>query len=281
MVSRKKTQNINRKIYLDEYKGQPIANLWTDLKVINPMSKERLEFDGQKPETLIERVLTLATQPGDLVLDSFAGSGTTGAVAHKMERRWIMVELGEHCHTHIIPRLKKVIDGEDSGGITQATNWKGGGGFRYYRLAPSLLQKDKWGNWIINKEYNAEMLAEAVCKLEGFTYEPSDTIYWMHGMSTENDFIYVTTAHLSHEQLTLLSDEVGNNRTLLIMCTAFRSRAGGFTNLTIKKIPNTVLSKCEWGQDDYSLQIKNLPMLKKSGKIQIDLFEEGEEQSDV
>lgn len=79
----------------------------------------------------------LATNPGDLVLDSFAGSGTTGAVAHKMGRRWIMVELGEHCHTHIIPRLKKVIDGEDKGGITESVGWQGGGGFRYYRLAPA------------------------------------------------------------------------------------------------------------------------------------------------
>ena len=118
-----------------------------------------------------------------------------------MGRRWIMVELGEHCHTHIIPRLKKVIDGEDSGGITEPTNWKGGGGFRYYRLAPSLLEKDKWGNWVINKDYNAAMLAEALCKLEGFTYAPSDTIYWQHGHSTERDFIYVTTQTLTHEQL--------------------------------------------------------------------------------
>ena len=124
---------------------------------------------GKKPEALIQKVLELATNPGDLVLDSFAGSGTTGAVAHKMGRRWIMVELGEHCHTHIIPRLKKVIDGQDLGGVTDAVGWKGGGGFRYYRLAPSLLEKDKWDNWVINQQYNAAMLAEAVCKLEGFT----------------------------------------------------------------------------------------------------------------
>jgi adenine-specific DNA-methyltransferase len=231
-------------------------------------------FDYPKPEHLIADFITLASNPGDLVLDSFAGSGTTGAVAHKMGRRWIMVELGEHCHTHIIPRLKKVIHGEDPGGVTEAAGWKGGGGFRYYRLAPSLLQKDKWDNWIINKEYNAEMLAEAVCKLEGFTYEPSESVYWIHGKSTENDFIYVTTAHLTHEQLTLLSEEVGSRRTLLVMCTAFRSRSGGFPNLTIKKIPNTVLAKCEWGHDDYSLQIENLPMAKKPEKKQRELFEE-------
>ena len=160
-----------------------------------------MTFVPQSQKRLTQRVLEIATNPGDLVLDSFAGSGTTGAVAHKMGRRWIMVELGEHCHTHIIPRLKKVIDGEDPGGITKAVDWKGGGGFRYYRLAPSLLEKDKWGNWVINKTYNAAMLAEALCKLEGFTYAPSDSVYWQHGHSTERDFIYVTTANLTHEQL--------------------------------------------------------------------------------
>ena len=215
-------------------------------------------FDNPKPEELLERVVHIATNPGDLVLDSFAGSGTTGAVAHKMGRRWIMVELGEHCHTHIIPRLQKVIDGADKGGITEAVGWQGGGGFRYYSLAPSLLQQDRWGNWVINKEYNAEMLAQALCKLEGFTYSPSDAHYWQHGYSTERDFIYVTTASLNHEQLQQLSDEVGEERSLLVLCTAFRGR-GEYPNLTVKKIPKQVLSRCEWGHDDYSLNVENLP----------------------
>jgi len=188
-----------------------------------------------------------------------------------------MIELGEHCHTHIIPRLKKVIDGEDKGGITEAVGWKGGGGFRYYRLAPSLLQKDKWDNWIINKEYKPEMLAEAVCKLEGFDYAPSDSIYWIHGHSTERDYIYVTTQILSREQLQLISDEVGDDRTLLIMCAAFKGNAEDYKNLTIKKIPNTILSKCEWGHDDYSLQIENLPMAEKPKKSQGDLFDEDDD----
>jgi adenine-specific DNA-methyltransferase len=216
-------------------------------------------FDTPKPERLIERIIRLSTNPGEWILDSFAGCGTTGAVAHKMGRRWIMVELGEHCHTHIIPRLKKVVDGDDPGGITEAVNWKGGGGFRYYRLAPSLLEKDKWGNWVISKEFNAAMLAEAVCKLEGFVYAPSDTIYWQQGHSTERDFIYVTTANLSHDQLLQLSDEVGGERSLLVVCSAFRGRKEGFANLTVKKIPKAVLSRCEWGKDDYSLKVENLP----------------------
>jgi len=216
-------------------------------------------FDTPKPERLIERIIRLSTNPGEWILDSFAGCGTTGAVAHKMGRRWVMVELGEHCHTHIIPRLKKVVDGDDPGGITEAVNWKGGGGFRYYRLAPSLLEKDKWGNWVISKEFNAAMLAEAVCKLEGFVYAPSDTIYWQQGHSTERDFIYVTTANLSHDQLLQLSDEVGGERSLLVVCSAFRGRKEGFANLTVKKIPKAVLSRCEWGKDDYSLKVENLP----------------------
>jgi adenine-specific DNA-methyltransferase len=216
-------------------------------------------FSTPKPERLLQRVVQLATNPGDWVLDSFSGSGTTGAVAHKMGRRWIMAELEESCHTHIIPRVRKVVDGTDTGGITEAAGWKGGGGFRYYRLAPSLLEKDKWGNWVISKEFNAAMLAEAICKLEGFQYAPSEAVYWQHGHSTERDFLYVTTANLNHEQLQGLSDEVGAERSLLVVCSAFRGRKEGYPNLTVKKIPKAVLTRCEWGHDDYSLQVENLP----------------------
>ena len=228
-------------------------------------------FGTPKPEKLMKRVIEIATNPGDLVLDSFAGSGTTGAVAHKMGRRWIMIELGDHCHTHIIPRLQKVINGDDQGGVTQAVNWSGGGGFRYYKLAPSLLKQDKWGNWVINKTYNAEMLAEALCKLEGFTYAPSDTFYWQQGYSTERDFIYITTQNLSHNQLAQLAEEVGANRSLLVLCAAFRGKAN-FPNLTIKKIPNQVLNRCEWDHDDYSLRVENLPQAPpKPGQMELEL----------
>ena len=215
---------------------------------------------GKKPEALLEIVLQHFSSPGDLVLDSFGGSGSTGAVAHKMGRRWIMVELGEHCHTHIIPRLKNVIDGEDRSGATESTGWQGGGGFRYFSLAPSLLEKDRWGNWVVNKEYNAEMLASAICKLEGFTYAPSETHYWQHGHSTETDFIYVTTQTLNADQLQALSDDVGGEKSLLVCCSAFKGDANRYPNLTLKKIPKMVLTKCEWGHDDYSLNVENLPM---------------------
>ncbi len=216
------------------------------------------KFAFPKPEGLINTVIEACTKAGDIVLDSFAGSGTTGAVAHKMGRRWIMVELGEHCHTHIIPRMKKVIDGKDKGGVTETVEWKGGGGFRYYHMAPTLLEKDAFDNLVISKQYNAAMLAEAMCKLMGFQYAPGD-LYWQQGRSTETDFIYVTTQTLTRDHLAALSDEVGKKRSLLVCCAAFRGKADAFRNLTLKKIPLAVLQKCEWGHDDYSLNVANLP----------------------
>lgn len=223
------------------------------------------KFAFPKPEGLINTIIEACTEPGDLVLDSFAGSGTSGAVAQKMGRRWIMVELGEHCHTHIIPRMRKVIDGEDKGGVTETVDWKGGGGFRYYLLAPTLLEKDAFGNLVISKQYNAAMLAEAMCKLMGFTYAPSEEFYWQHGHSTETDFIYVTTQTLTRNQLAAISEEVGKKRSLLICCSAFRGKADAFPNLTLKKIPLAVLQKCEWGHDDYSLNVANLPKAPELG----------------
>ena len=234
-------------------------------------------FDYPKPEGLIQLLLNAVTEEGDLVIDSFAGSGTTGAVAHKMRRRWIMVELGDHCETLIVPRMRKVIDGEDSGGISASEDWNGGGGFRYCSLAPSLLEKDQFDNWVISKAYDAEMLSEAICRHFGFSYSPSDDHYWMQGSSSESDFIYITTASLTHEQLRAISEEVGGERTLLICCKAFQSEdVEALKNLTVRKIPASVLNRCEWGKDDYSLKIENLPMMSDDEdddtELQSDLF---------
>lgn len=266
-----------RRTYLYELGGLPPSTLWVnledtghnrqakyELKNLFPDEKVTSLFGTPKPEKLIRKILDLATNPNDLVLDSFAGSGTTGAVAHKMGRKWIMVELGEHCHTHIIPRMQHVINGNDPGGITNIAKWEGGGGYRYFYLAPSLLEKDRWGNWVINKQYNPAMLAEAVCKLEGFTYAPSEEHFWLHGYSSERDFIYVTTQTLTHDQLQALSEEVGPQRSLLVLCSAYRAAAeDAYPNLTIKKIPQAVLNRCEYGHDDYSLQVANLPTAPK------------------
>ncbi len=272
--------------------GRVAATIWLHEEVGHNQDakREQLALNAQspfttpKPEKLLHRILEIASNPGDLVLDSFAGSGTTGAVAHKMGRRWIMVELGEHCHTHIVPRLQKVIDGQDPGGVTQATGWAGGGGFRYYELAPTLLSTDRWGNLFINPEYNAGMLSAAMCKLEGFNYAPSETVWWQQGRSSECDFIYVTTQTLGPEQLEALSHEVGTDpndpRSLLVCCGAYRGvtaaqAAQRWPNLTLKKIPKMVKDRCEWGHDDYSLNVANLPMAQKAAEVlppQDDLF---------
>jgi len=276
-----------KKTYLADQKGLAPSTVWGEiddtghnrqakyeLKKLFPDKTTADLFATPKPERLIRKILHIATKPGDLVLDSFAGSGTTGAVAHKIGRNWIMIELGEQCSDVIIPRLQKVIDGKDQGGISKAVNWQGGGGFRYYNLAPSLLEKDRWNNWVVNKDYNPLMLAEALCKLEGFTYAPSDSQWWNHGYSTEQDLIYVTTENLSVAQLQELSDEVGGENSLLVCCVAFRCKVDRFTNLTLKKIPKMVLSRCEWAHDDYSLSIENLPQMEQpeAEPVQADLY---------
>lgn len=275
------------KQYLEEAATRPPATFWPTEEV-GHNHEAKLEvrafnstdiFDTPKPERLLKRVMEIATEAGDLVLDSFAGSGTTGAVAHKMGRRWIMVELGEHCLTHIVPRLQKVIDDQDPAGVTESTGWQGGGGFRYYELAPTLLSTDRWGNFVVNPEYDAAMLSAAMCKLEGFVYAPSEVLWWQHGHSSERDFIYVTTQTLSAEQLDGLSVEVGTERSLLVCCAAYRGvtaaqAADRWPNLTIKKVPKMVKDRCEWGHDDYSLNVANLPMAQKQveAAAQDDLF---------
>ncbi len=137
------------KRYLSEVSDLVPRTLWTKEAVgSNRTSKNEMRalFPGEesfgtpKPERLLERILLIATLQGDLVLDSFLGSGTTAAVAHKMGRRWIGIEMGEHARTHCLPRLKKVIEGEQ-GGISESVGWHGGGGFRYLKLGePAFLE---------------------------------------------------------------------------------------------------------------------------------------------
>jgi adenine-specific DNA-methyltransferase len=269
---------IARKTYLDKVGGVPPTNLWeykdvghTDeaKKEILALFKGKAPFDTPKPERLIKRVLEVATKEGDLVLDSFLGSGTTAAVAHKMRRRWIGIELLDHCYTNCAPRMNKVIDGEDAGGITKAVDWKGGGGYRFYELAPTLITKDQWGQEVINRDYNPAMLAEAVCKLEGYIYAPSQEEYFIHGHATEKAFIYVTTNYMRKKNLAAISERLGAGCQLLICCKAFeKASVDSFDNLTVKKIPDAVLKKCEWGHDDYSLNVENLPMAKEEETVE-------------
>jgi adenine-specific DNA-methyltransferase len=212
-------------------------------------------FSTPKPEKLIERILTLATDKGDLILDSFLGSGTTAAVAHKMNRTYIGIELGEHAVTHCIPRMKMVINGEQ-GGISESVNWQGGGGFKFYTLAPSLLKKDKFDNWIIEPSYNADLLASALAKQEAFTYHPDSEIFWKQGYSTENDFIFTTTQFITVELIDRIHEEMGEDESLLVCAKTFQDACvSRYNNITVKKIPKALLGKCEFGKDDYSLNI--------------------------
>ena len=273
----------------DSDKTKPIENFY-DLagSFGNCRQEGGVVFNGgKKPEALLNLLLKHFSLPGDLVLDTFAGSGTTAAVAHKMGRRWITVEIGDHAETHIAPRLQTVVDGLDQTGVSESVDWKGGGGFRYYTLAPSLLETDKFGNWVISKDYNPAMLSEAMCKHMGFKYAPSqdEDEYWKHGHSTEADFIYVTTQNLTHDACKKLSDEVGEGRSLLICCKAYSANPEAFDNLTLVKIPTAILAKCEWGQDDYSLNVENLPMadaLAEEDEDSVDdlpLFAEGDDNA--
>ena len=216
--------------------------------------------NGKKPEKLVSQIIGMASQPGDYILDSFLGSGTTAAVAHKMGRKYIGVELGDQAYTHCYPRLKLVVDGGDQGGITISEKWEGGGGFKFYELAPSLLQKDSHGQLVINKEYNANMLAAAMAKHEGFDFEPSSDFYWKQGKSSEDDYIYTTTQFLTKQSLEKIHDEMSDEESLLICCKAFQPECeSAFKNIAIKKIPKMLLGRCEFDKNNYNLNIISLP----------------------
>lgn len=218
-------------------------------------------FATPKPERLLERVLTIASNEGDLILDSFLGSGTTIAVAHKMNRKWIGIELGEHASTHCLPRMEKVINGLDEGGVSSSTNWKGGGGFKFYNLAPSLLQKDDFGNWVIDKSYNPDMMAAAMAKHEGYRYSPDEQRFWKQGQSTEQDYIFTTTQFVTIQLLDKIHEQMQEDESLLICCKSYQEACENkYPNINIKKIPVMLLGKCEFGKDDYSLNIITMPV---------------------
>lgn len=242
-----------------------LTDIWTDIAWEGIASEGDVTFKrGKKPERLIKRCLELATScPDDIVLDSFLGSGTTAAVAHKMNRRWIGIELGDHAYSHCVHRLSRIVNGRDTGGISKAVNWQGGGGFRFYELAPSLLNKDKYGNLVINKDYNADMLAAAMAKHQGFTFSPDAELYWKQGYSSEHDFIFTTTQLITAEMLETIHDQLGEDESLLICCTKFQPECRNkFSNITIKKIPKVLLDTCEFDHDDYSLNIVSVPVIE-------------------
>lgn len=232
-------------------------------------------FDTPKPERLIERIINIATDKGDMVLDSFLGSGTTAAVASKMGRKWIGIELMDTAYTHCKKRLDLVIDGEQ-GGISKAENWHGGGGYRFYELAPTLIKTDAFGQAIINPQYNADMLASAIALHEGYKYNPNKYVYWKQSSTENNSYLYVTTNNVSRDMIDSISQEMKEDETLLIVCKSFvEGCCDDFKNISIKKIPQSVLNDCEYDKDNYNLNIVNPPVYEDE-----DAFVEDEEKKE-
>ncbi|MBO3339713.1 site-specific DNA-methyltransferase [Clostridium perfringens] len=211
---------------------------------------------GKKPEAMLEKILKYYTNENDFVLDSFLGSGSTIAVAHKMKRRWVGIEMGEHAYTHCKVRMDNIISGKDQTGITKITKWKGGGGYRFYELAPTLIKKDFFGEPVINSEYSPDMLAAAVALHEGYVYKPSDEIFWKQAIGTENSYLFVTTNHMDINYVIKIKETMQDEEFLLIACKSFDDKASYlFNNIKFKKIPQMVLDNCEFGKDDYNLNI--------------------------
>lgn len=218
-------------------------------------------FTSPKPERLIERIIHIATNPGDLVLDSFLGSGTTAAVAHKMGRRYIGIEMGSHAYTHCKVRLDKVIAGEDPGGITKSAKWEKGGGYRFYELAPTLINEDAFGEAVINPDYDADMLAAGVALHEGFTYHPDGKLFWKQSSGSEKSYLFVTTRHLNSDYLDSIQSTMEEDEYLTIACCSYdKGLDRVYDHITVKKIPQMLLERCEFGKTDYNLNIVHPPV---------------------
>lgn len=258
---------LHHRVYMPS--GQVLRSILDDVGTNKTANDESIAlfgvnnaFDYPKPESLIKKLLELVTKKGDWVLDSFLGSGTTAAVANKMGRKWIGIELGNHANTHCLPRLKSVCDGTDQGGISKAVEWKGGGGFKFYNLAPSLLNKDKYNQWVINPNYNADLLAAAMARHEGFTYSPDESVVWKQGFATENHFIFTTTNTITPDVVEQILSEMKADESLRICCPVFFDGCNEISNrIEIKKIPEALLGKCEFGKEDYCTEtnIINMP----------------------
>lgn len=326
---------IKRRTYLLEQEGLPPSSLWSNLietghtrqakyeqKSLYPEMTKNEWFSTPKPEKLIEKLLKIATNSDDIVLDSFLGSGTTAAVAHKMGRRYIGIEMGEHAYSHCKTRLDKVIDGNDQGGISVSKEefilenehvreigldinevrifnkvltklgkelnelpedvvkslkkvtrvkkvksdlvWQGGGGYRFYELAPTLVQKDDFDEDVINPEYDANMLASAVALHEGFTYQPDEEQFWKQSYGSENSYLFVTTRYVSKEYLSAIHSNMEETDYLIIACRSFEDGVEKqYPNITVKKIPQMLLDRCEFGKENYNLNIINPPVYEE------------------
>lgn len=252
-------------------KIEKTGNLWDDIQYNNLTKEGDVQFpNGKKPEEIIKRIISMSTDLGDLVLDSFLGSGTTCAVAQKMGRKYIGIEMGEHAYTHCKARLDKVIEGTDKGGITEEVDWQGGGAYKFYELAPSLIKIDELGNEVINESYDANMLATAVALHEGYEYSPDEKVYWKQSKSNEKSYLYVTTNIIDKNYIDNIHSNMGDDEFLVIACKNYNKDCKNlYKNIIIKKIPQMLLDKCEFSKENYNLNIINPP-----------IYDDEEEQDD-
>lgn len=250
-------------------KGLPYYNFFDRVDLYNNAGYEGgIVFrGGKKPEAWLKELFYIAgISKNDIVLDSFLGSGSTAATCHKLGIKYIGVELGDHAYTHCKVRLDKVIEGEQ-GGISKDVNWQGGGGYRFYELAPTLINKDDLDEEIINTDYNADMLAAAVALHEGFRYEPDGQVFWKQSKGTENSYLFVTTKHITRAYLTTIAATMDANEHLVIACKTFdKNVVKAYKNIVVKKIPEMLLNRCEFGKDDYNLNIINPPVYEEDGE---------------
>lgn len=228
--------------YKEDY-SYLLCDLWDDIDFNNTQNEGGVPFPAsKKPERLIARIISMTTNKDDFVLDSFAGSGTTGAVALKMQRKWIMVELGNHANTHIIPRLNNVISGEDQSGISELLNWKGGGGFKYFELGDSLFVPDEdLRLTVINpKMYNGSLI-RAVLKVEGFRLKnPDDGLHGISGTTAA----HVTEQYLTQEYVDTLLNEIGDKaKFIVIYAKTISSKLKVPEYIEIRRIPDVLLKK--------------------------------------
>ncbi len=267
----------NIKIFLCESQGQVPNTFWEGYGTneeagleIEKLFGSKKDFETPKPEKLILNFLQIASNENDLVLDSFLGSGTTAAVAHKMNRRYIGIEMGDHAYTHCKTRLDKVIAGEQ-GGISKAVNWQGGGAYKFYELAPSFIAKDEFGNLVIDAFYNDSKLIQAMCKLMNFSYQPSQEQYWKHGISSGKNYLFVTTQILTCALVAQIASHLGENESLIICAKNFESGAGKIdSRIAVKKIPQSVLKSCNFGKKEYLLPIKENKALEELSQNEIE-----------
>lgn len=248
--------SVYSRIYAQDDATRPPETLWNFLDAgsnrnakaeIKALFKNDKVFDTPKPEKLISLILTVSTSEGDYVLDSFLGSGTTTAVAHKMNRKYIGIEMGEHAYSVCVPRMKMVIDGEQ-GGISKNVSWKGGGGYKFYELAEPLLVKNPIiPVYDVNPSYTFEMVCEAICKIEAFTYAPAG---FYHGHSTENRFIHVTFEFVNGEYVSELASKLSDKQSLIIYCLKHQRDIALPDNIEIRRIPKDIQDKCNFESED-------------------------------